>query len=41
MKMFATERRDKIIDLLQERKRITVKELSSELGFPKLRYVPI
>lgn len=32
MKMFATERRDRIIDLLQERKRITVKELSSEMG---------
>ncbi|MFD1848832.1 DeoR/GlpR family DNA-binding transcription regulator [Oceanobacillus bengalensis] len=32
MKMFASERRGRIMDLLQERKRITVKELASEIG---------
>ncbi|NBJ71486.1 MULTISPECIES: DeoR/GlpR family DNA-binding transcription regulator [Clostridia] len=32
MKMFVTERRDKIINLLQEKKRVTVKELASEIG---------
>ncbi|WP_085991139.1 DeoR/GlpR family DNA-binding transcription regulator [Oceanobacillus senegalensis] len=32
MKMFATERRDRIIELLQEKKRITVKELASKIG---------
>lgn len=32
MKMFVTERRDKIIDLLHEKKRVTVKELASEIG---------
>ncbi|EQB37581.1 hypothetical protein M948_03260 [Virgibacillus sp. CM-4] len=32
MKMFASERRSKIIDLLHERKRITVKEIASQIG---------
>lgn len=32
MKMFATERRQVIMDLLNEKKRVTVKELSSYIG---------
>ncbi|WP_077328710.1 DeoR/GlpR family DNA-binding transcription regulator [Virgibacillus siamensis] len=32
MKMFATERRNKIINLLYNQKRITVKELASQIG---------
>ncbi|MFS0751272.1 DeoR/GlpR family DNA-binding transcription regulator [Oceanobacillus sp. 1P07AA] len=32
MKMFASERRNKIIALLQEQKRITVKDISSQIG---------
>lgn len=32
MKMFVTERREKIIDLLHKKKRVTVKELASEIG---------
>src|SRR5699024_4344438 len=32
MKMFASERRDEIIHILNQQKRVTVKELASEIG---------
>src|SRR5690625_508934 len=32
MKMFASERRNKIMQLLQDNKRVTIKELSLEIG---------